>query len=51
MVSQLASQGMAPVGSQPDEWLAYLKSEFARWSKVIKEAGIAPSRISRATPP
>jgi tripartite-type tricarboxylate transporter receptor subunit TctC len=40
MVSQLASQGMAPIGSQPDEWLAYLKSEFARWSKVIKEAGI-----------
>ncbi len=29
-----------PVGSTPDEFTAYLKSEIARWTKVVKAGGI-----------
>jgi tripartite-type tricarboxylate transporter receptor subunit TctC len=37
---QLARQGMDPIGGTPAEFAAHLKREIARWSKVIKEAGI-----------
>jgi tripartite-type tricarboxylate transporter receptor subunit TctC len=37
---QLARQGMDPIGGTPAEFGAHLKRELARWSKVIKEAGI-----------
>ena len=30
------------IGSSPDEFAAYLKSEIPKWAKVIKEAGIKP---------
>jgi tripartite-type tricarboxylate transporter receptor subunit TctC len=42
VVAQLDGQGMAPVGSQPDEWRAYLKSELDTYSKIIKDANIKP---------
>ena len=29
-----------PVGNSPEEFTAYLKSEIARWTKVVKDAGI-----------
>ena len=29
-------------GSSPDELDAYIKSEIAKWSKVIKDANIQP---------
>jgi tripartite-type tricarboxylate transporter receptor subunit TctC len=29
-----------PVGSSPEEFTAYLRSEIARWTKVVKAAGI-----------
>lgn len=32
--------GAQPVGSVPDEFGALVKSEMAKWSKVIKTAGI-----------
>jgi tripartite-type tricarboxylate transporter receptor subunit TctC len=32
--------GLEPVGSSPEEFTAYLKADIARWSKLIKEAGI-----------
>ena len=34
------SQGLLPIGSTPAELGGYLKSEIARWSKVVKDAGI-----------
>ena len=42
MLSQFAKQGMAPVGSEPAEFGALIRSELALWSKVIKDAGIKP---------
>ena len=37
---RLVSTGAQPVGSTPEEMATFLKSEFARWSKVIKTVGI-----------
>jgi tripartite-type tricarboxylate transporter receptor subunit TctC len=42
VVAQLDGQGMVPVGSQPDEWRAYMKSELDTYSKIIKDANIKP---------
>jgi tripartite-type tricarboxylate transporter receptor subunit TctC len=37
---KLLAQGFEPVGSTPDEFGAYIKSEIAKWAKVIKTAKI-----------
>ncbi len=37
---RLMLQGFEPVGSTPQEFAAYIKSEIAKWGKVIKAAGI-----------
>jgi tripartite-type tricarboxylate transporter receptor subunit TctC len=42
VVAQLDSQGMQPLATEPEEWRAYLKSELARYAKIIKDAGIKP---------
>ena len=47
VVAQLDAQGMMPVGSQPEEWRAYLQSELATYSKIIKDANIKPRRTDR----
>jgi tripartite-type tricarboxylate transporter receptor subunit TctC len=39
---RLADQGFEPVGSSPEEFGAYIKSEIAKWGKVIGDAGIRP---------
>ena len=36
----LVRQGMDPAGSTPGELDAYLRSEIAKWTRVVKEAGI-----------
>jgi tripartite-type tricarboxylate transporter receptor subunit TctC len=36
----LSRQGMDPAGSTPEEFDAYLRSEIAKWTRVVKEAGI-----------
>jgi tripartite-type tricarboxylate transporter receptor subunit TctC len=41
-VAQLDGQGMQPLATEPEEWRAYLKSELARYAKIIKDAGIKP---------
>jgi tripartite-type tricarboxylate transporter receptor subunit TctC len=40
--NSLASQGAEPVGSTPEEYDAFVRSEIAKWAKVCKEAGIQP---------
>jgi tripartite-type tricarboxylate transporter receptor subunit TctC len=35
--SRLATQGADPVGSTPDQFDAFIKSEIAKWTKVVKE--------------
>jgi tripartite-type tricarboxylate transporter receptor subunit TctC len=34
------AEGAEPVGSKPEEFAAVIKSEIAKWAKVIKAAGI-----------
>lgn len=38
----LENLGFTVVGSTPEDYKAYLAEDIARWSKVIKEAGIQP---------
>jgi tripartite-type tricarboxylate transporter receptor subunit TctC len=40
--SQLLRDGMETVGSTPTEYASLIKSEVARWQKVVKAAGIKP---------
>ncbi len=40
--ARLADQGFDPVGSSPEEFGAYIKSEILKWGKVIRDAGIRP---------
>jgi tripartite-type tricarboxylate transporter receptor subunit TctC len=40
--ARLADQGFEPVGNSPEEFGAYIKSELAKWGKVIGDAGIRP---------
>jgi len=42
VVDRLDQLGMRAVASEPEEWGAYLKSELARYGKIIKDTGIKP---------
>jgi tripartite-type tricarboxylate transporter receptor subunit TctC len=42
MRERFAADGAEPVGSTPEEFLAYIRSETAKWADVIKQAGIKP---------
>ena len=37
---KLIAQGMYPVGTTPEQFDAHIRSEMAKYAKVIKEAGI-----------
>ena len=39
--AKLAQQGMVPVGNSPGDFAAAIRDESLRWSKVIKERGLA----------
>jgi tripartite-type tricarboxylate transporter receptor subunit TctC len=36
----LSSQGAEPVASTPEQFAAFIRSEMAKWSAVIKQAGL-----------
>jgi tripartite-type tricarboxylate transporter receptor subunit TctC len=40
--SKLTLQGLEPVGNSPEQFGAYIRSEAAKWSKVIKATGAKP---------
>ena len=40
IAARFEADGAVPVGSTPLEFAAFLKSEMAKWNKVIREAGI-----------
>ncbi|MEO7728178.1 MAG: tripartite tricarboxylate transporter substrate binding protein [Burkholderiales bacterium] len=40
MSERLTALGAEPVGSTPEEFTAFIKSEAGKWSRVIREAGI-----------
>jgi len=37
---RLARDGLEPVGSTPEQFAAYIRSEIEKWGKVVREAGI-----------
>ncbi|MBC7781177.1 MAG: tripartite tricarboxylate transporter substrate binding protein [Proteobacteria bacterium] len=37
---KLLIQGAEPVGSSPDEFAAFVKSEYTRWGNLVKQSGI-----------
>ena len=37
---RLASQGAEPLTSSPEDTAAYVKSELAKWSRVVKASGM-----------
>ena len=37
---RFAADGSEPVGRTPENFAAYIKSEIAKWAKVVKETGI-----------
>jgi len=39
---RLLKQGLEPAGTTPEAFDALIRSEIARWSAVVKEAGIKP---------
>lgn len=38
VAQRLAGEGSTPVGSQPDQFSAHIKSEIAKWQRLVKEA-------------
>ena len=38
--AHLATDGSEPVGSTPDEFAAHIRSEIAKWRRVVADAGI-----------
>jgi len=39
--ARMAQEGADPVGSSPDEFAKRLASEYVKWAKVAKDAGLA----------
>jgi tripartite-type tricarboxylate transporter receptor subunit TctC len=39
----LGRQGAIPDTSTPEEFSAFIKSEFAKWARVVKEAKVRPN--------
>jgi tripartite-type tricarboxylate transporter receptor subunit TctC len=39
VVERLSGQGAEAVGSTPEEFAAYIKSETVKWAKVVRESG------------
>lgn len=37
---RMVAMGLDPVASTPDEFAAYIKTETAKWGKLVREAGI-----------
>jgi tripartite-type tricarboxylate transporter receptor subunit TctC len=38
-------QGLEPVGSTPEAFAAYIKSELAKWSRIFKETGLQGEQL------
>jgi tripartite-type tricarboxylate transporter receptor subunit TctC len=39
----LARQGAIPASSTPQEFSAFMKSELAKWARVVKAANVRPN--------
>jgi tripartite-type tricarboxylate transporter receptor subunit TctC len=43
LLERLSGDGVVGTGSTPQEAAAYIKSETAKWGKVLRDAGIQPN--------
>ncbi len=41
VAQRLGADGSTPVGSSPEQFSAHIKSEIAKWRKLVKDAGLA----------
>jgi tripartite-type tricarboxylate transporter receptor subunit TctC len=41
-VKHVEALGMVPSGSTPEELGEWIRNELARWTKVVRDAGIQP---------
>jgi tripartite-type tricarboxylate transporter receptor subunit TctC len=39
---RLVNDGADPVGSAPEAFAAFIRSETTKWAKVVKDIGIQP---------
>ena len=39
---RMAGAGLEPMHSTPEQYALYVKSEIAKWAKVVKAAGLRP---------
>ncbi len=39
---RLYSFGAEPIDNTPEEFAAYINSEFVKWAKVVRSAGLPP---------
>jgi len=37
---RFATLGVAPVGNQPEQFATFIREDFARWTKVVKDGNI-----------
>jgi tripartite-type tricarboxylate transporter receptor subunit TctC len=42
VIEKLAADGTVVIADSPQEFQAHIKSELARWAKVVKQSGIKP---------
>jgi len=42
ILDRFANEGIEPMSGTPEQYAAHIRSEIARWAKVIKAAGIRP---------
>jgi tripartite-type tricarboxylate transporter receptor subunit TctC len=42
VIDRMLADGTVPTPSSPEEFVAYMKSELAKWGAVVKMAGIKP---------
>ena len=40
VAQRFSGEGSTPVGSSPEQFGAHIKSEIAKWQKLVKEAGL-----------
>src|SRR5207244_12003264 len=43
VLQRLATSGSLPIGGGPDELDKHIRSEIARWNKVLTAAGVQPT--------
>ena len=41
VIKRLAADGSTPVGSSPDQFTAHIKSEMAKWQRLVKDAKLS----------